>query len=183
MSGQVENSCFQIGTESEFCPFPRTQQLGPRSRVWGPDLLLRDGGEACTSKEYSMRLPAGRYGWISQGPTDLGELLGVNLVLHSISMGSKDDQWSWPGERKHQHCSVCPRTRCLSFFFSSLSLSLIALCWGSEGRKLQRRKVVVWKSQSYSTYTHLSCISVCKVGKESLYQTSGWNLKINRTES
>ena len=41
-----------------------------------------------------MRLPAGRYGWISQGPTDLGELVGVNLVLHSISMGSKDDQWS-----------------------------------------------------------------------------------------
>ena len=29
MSGQVENLCFQIGTENEFCPFPRTQELGP----------------------------------------------------------------------------------------------------------------------------------------------------------
>ena len=26
-------------------------------------------------------------------PLDLGELLGVNLILHSISMGSKHDQW------------------------------------------------------------------------------------------
>lgn len=175
MSSQVENLCFQIGTENEFCPFLYTPELGPWIRV-GVAGLLFQGHAHQRSTVWGHQLED--MAESPKGPLNLGRLLGINSSsVNLLGTGCQYHvygQQAWSVQmtgRKGTSASPGLSHKQMSFSFNTLGL---------EGGKLQGRRGVVWKIQSHSTSTHLSCKSACKVGKGSLYQT--W-LKFKKKEN